>query len=224
MNLIDIALHLDHYLGNYVIPTFGIWTYVILFLIIFIETGIVVFPFLPGDSLLFIIGSLAAAGATISLGADFIWIISALLIAAAILGNTVNYFIGKTIGPKIFSKEETRFFNKKNLMRAHAMYEKYGGKIIVITRFIPFVRDFSPFVAGIGTMNYKWFMFYNIIGGIAWVVIGIGAGYLFGNIPFIKENFSLVIIAIVFVSLIPMVVFYLKEKSKSKNNAESNES
>ena len=219
MNLVDIFLHLDKYLGNFVIPTFGIWTYVILFIIIFVETGIVVFPFLPGDSLLFIIGALFAAGSTVSLGPNFIWTISVVLIAAAIIGNTVNYFIGKAIGPRIFKKESNRFFNKKNLMRAHAMYEKYGGKIIIITRFIPFVRDFSPFIAGIGTMSFGRFMIYNIIGGIAWIVVGTGAGYLFGNIAFIKDNFSLVVLAIVFVSIIPMIILYMNERSKSKGEA-----
>jgi Uncharacterized membrane-associated protein len=214
MNLIDIVLHLDVYLSQ-IINLFGIWTYVILFLIIFIETGIVVFPFLPGDSLLFIIGSLAAAGATISLGTNFIWVVSIVLMLAAILGNTANYFIGKAIGPKIFSKEETRFFNKKNLMRAHAMYEKFGGKIIIISRFIPFVRDFAPFVAGIGTMGYGWFLLYNIIGGVSWVIVGIGAGYLFGNIPFIKDNFSLVILTVVFLSCIPIAIMYFYGKAKN---------
>lgn len=222
MNFIDIVLHLDEYLGNYVIPTFGIWTYVILFAIIFIETGIVVFPFLPGDSLLFVTGALAAAGSTVSLGPNFIWIIVVVLIAAAILGNMTNYFIGKAIGPKIFSKEGNRFFNKKHLMQAHAMYEKFGGKIVIISRFIPFVRDFAPFVAGIGTMKYGPFMVYNIIGGVSWVSACTAAGFLFGNIPFIKENFSLVILAIVFVSVIPMIIMYLNEKSKSKKNAEAN--
>ena len=215
MNIVDLILHLDVYLSQ-IINSFGIWTYVILFIIIFIETGIVVFPFLPGDSLLFIIGSLAAAGATISLGSNFIWVISIVLMAAAIMGNITNYFIGKAIGPKIFSKEETRFFNKKNLMRAHAMYDKYGGKIIIISRFIPFVRDFAPFVAGIGTMSFGWFLLYNIIGGVSWVIVGIGAGYLFGNIPFIKDNFSLVILTVVFVSCIPIAVTYFSTKAKKR--------
>lgn len=213
MNFIDIALHLDIYLSQ-IISSFGIWTYVILFMIIFIETGVVVIPFLPGDSLLFVVGALYAAEATQSLGSNFIWIAVAGMIIAAILGDTLNFHIGKAIGPKIFSKENTRFLNKKNLMKAHHFYEKHGGKVVVIARFIPIIRDFAPFVAGIGAMNYKRFILFNIIGGIAWVTIGIAAGYLFGNIPFIKQNFSLVILAIVFISCIPMAVAYLSSKTK----------
>ena len=216
MNIVDIFFHLDTYLGAYVIPTFGIWTYVILFAIVFIETGVVVMPFLPGDSLLFVAGALSAAGVTKSLGSDFILIAGGLMIAAAILGDTVNFHIGKAIGPKIFSREGTRFFNKKNLLKAQSFYERYGGKVIVIARFIPVIRDFAPFVAGVGTMNYKRFILFNISGGIAWVAVGFGAGYLFGNIPFIQENFSFFILAIVFVSCIPMIVSLIRGKLEKK--------
>lgn len=222
MNIVEIFLHLDIYLGTYVIPAFGMWTYVILFAIIFIETGIVVMPFLPGDSLLFVVGALFAAGVTHSLGPDFIWIAGGLMIAAAILGDTVNFHIGKAIGPKIFKKESTRFFNKNNLLKAHAFYEKHGGKVIILARFIPVIRDFVPFVAGVGVMNYRKFIFYNITGGIAWVVIGLAAGYFFGNIPFIKENFSMFILAIVFVSCIPIIISYFKEKSEKNRVAGEN--
>lgn len=215
MNIIDLALHLDVYLSQ-IITSFGIWTYIILFLIIFIETGVVVIPFLPGDSLLFVVGALFAAEAAQSLGPNFIWIAAAWMIVAAIIGDTVNFHIGKAIGPKIFYKEETRFLNKKNLMKAHHFYEKYGGKVVVIARFIPIIRDFAPFVAGIGAMNYKRFILFNVIGGVAWVAIGITAGYFFGNIPFIKENFSLVILMIVVLSCIPMAAAYFSSKAKKE--------
>lgn len=217
MNIVDIFLHLDSYLGTIVIPSFGIWTYVLLFAIVFIETGVVVVPFLPGDSLLFVVGALFAAGAAQSLGPDFIWIAGCLMIAAAIIGDTVNFHIGKAIGPRIFKKESTRFFNKNNLLKAHAFYEKYGGKVIIMARFIPIIRDFAPFVAGVGVMNYKRFLLYNVVGGVSWVVVGLAAGYFFGNIPFIKENFSLFILAIVFVSCIPMAVTYLNSRIKKKD-------
>ena len=189
MSIVDIFLHLDKYLSNYVIPTFGIWTYVILFVVIFVETGIIVMPFLPGDSLLFVIGALFADGATTSLGPDFIWYAAGIMALAAIIGDTVNYHIGKAIGHSLFTKEKNRFFNKKNLLKAHTFYEKHGGITIILARFIPVVRDFAPFVAGMGVMRYGRFIIYNIVGGAAWVTIGTLAGYLFGNIPFIKDNF-----------------------------------
>ncbi len=217
MNILDLFLHLDIYLGN-VVSTFGIWTYVILFLIIFIETGIVVIPFLPGDSLLFVVGALFAAQATQSLGPNFIWTAMVLMTAAAIIGDTVNFHIGKAIGPKIFKKEDTRVLNKKNLIKANEFYKKHGGKVIIMARFIPVIRDFAPFVAGIGVMNYKRFILFNIIGGVAWVTAGVTAGYFFGNIPFIKANFSLVILAIVFVSCIPMAVTYLQQRSRKSGH------
>lgn len=217
MSVFDIILHLDRALGNYVIPTFGIWTYVIIFVVIFVETGIIIFPFLPGDSLLFVIGALFAAGATISLGPDFIWYAAGIMALAAIIGDTVNYHIGKAIGQSLFNKEKNKFFNKKNLLKAHAFYEKHGGKTILLARFIPVVRDFAPFVAGMGAMKYARFIIYNIIGGIGWVALGTLAGFLFGNIPLIKDNFSFVLIAIVLISCIPMIIAYINERSKARN-------
>lgn len=214
MSIVDIILHLDKALGNYVIPTFGVWTYIIVFVVIFVETGIIVFPFLPGDSLLFVIGALFAAGATISLGPDFIWLAAGVMALAAMIGDTANYHIGKAIGYTLFNKEKNRFFNKKNLIKAHAFYEKHGGKTILLARFIPVVRDFAPFVAGMGVMKYGRFIIYNVVGGITWVAVGTSTGYFFGNIPFIKENFSLVIIAIVLISCLPMIIAYLNEKYK----------
>lgn len=218
MNILDIILHLDVVLTK-VIDFFGPWTYVILFLVIFVETGIIIFPFLPGDSLLFVIGALYAAGATASLGPDFIWYAAVIMALAAIIGDTVNYHIGKTIGHAIFKKEKNRFFNKKNLLKAHAFYEKHGGKTIILARFIPVVRDFAPFVAGMGVMNYGKFLIYNVTGGVAWIAIGTSAGYLFGNNAFIKENFSIVIIAIVFISCIPMIVSYIIEKMRKRKSS-----
>lgn len=197
--IIDIALNLDSYLG-YIINSFGLWTYVILFAVIFAETGIIVVSFLPGDSLLFVIGALSAGG-HLNLILSMI-----ILIIAAILGDTVNYYIGHYIGPKIFSKEDSRLFNKRHLMEAHNFYEKYGGKTIILARFIPIIRAFAPFVAGIGTMPYKRFLSYNIIGAILWVVIVTLIGYFFGNIPIVKDNFSLVVVAIVFISVLPVIV------------------
>jgi membrane-associated protein len=201
-NLIEILLHLDVHL-DLAIRNYGIWTYGILFLIIFIETGLVVFPFLPGDSLLFAGGTFAALGSL-----DVWWLIIFLSIAA-IAGDTVNYWIGHTVGPRVFSQEKSRFFNKKHLYRTHQFYEKYGGKTIIIARFIPIIRTFAPFVAGIGSMTYGRFIIYNISGGISWVLIFVFGGYFFGNIPFIRQHFSLVIVAIVFLSVLPAIIEFL---------------
>jgi membrane-associated protein len=196
--LIDLFLHLDKHL-NEIISQYGTWTYLILFLIVFCETGLVVTPFLPGDSLLF------AAGAIAALGSLNVYWLFVLLTAAAIIGDTVNYWIGAWLGPKVFRGENVRFLNRKHLERTHKFYEKYGGKTIIIARFVPIVRTFAPFVAGIGTMSYWRFIAYNVTGGILWVAICLFAGYWFGNQPFVKRNFSLVIIAIVLISLLPMV-------------------
>jgi membrane-associated protein len=223
MGIFDIILHLDRYLRDYVIPVFGVWTYVILFVVVFVETGVIVFPFLPGDSLLFAIGALYGVGATVSLGPDFIWYAAAVMILAAIIGDTVNYHIGKAIGHKLFNKEKNRFFNKKNLLKAHAFYEKHGGKTIFLARFIPVVRDFAPFVAGMGVMKYPRFIAYNVTGGITWVVVGTLAGYLFCNNTFVQENFSVVLIAIVLISCIPMIITFIKDRiSKRKAKGEVN--
>jgi membrane-associated protein len=205
---IGIMMHLDTHL-DLVIRNYGIWTYGILFLIIFLETGLVVTPFLPGDSLLFAGGSLAALG---SLDAKWLAIF---LSIAAIAGDTVNYWIGYTVGPKAFNKEKSRFLNKKYLYRTHRFFEKYGGKTIILARFIPIIRTFAPFVAGIGSMTYKRFLVYNISGGIAWVAIFVLGGYMFGNIPVVKHNFSLVIFAIIFLSILPGVIEFLRHRNQS---------
>jgi membrane-associated protein len=215
--LIDIFLHLDKHL-NEIIGQYGIWTYLILFLIIFCETGLVITPFLPGDSLLFAAGALAALGSL-----DVFWLF-VLLTIAAIVGDTVNYWIGHWVGPKIFHRENVRFLNKRHLERTHEFYERYGGKTIIIARFVPIIRTFAPFVAGIGSMTYWRFIAYNVIGGIAWVGICVFAGYYFGNLAIVKNNFSLVIIAIVLISVLPMAVEYLRHRmSRSRERATQTE-
>jgi membrane-associated protein len=205
--ILDIALHLDKYLSA-IIQQYGLWTYAILFAVIFIETGFVVMPFLPGDSLLFAAGAFAALGA-LKVG----WLI-ALLAVAAIIGDTVNYWIGHFLGPKVFSREKARFFKKEHLDRTHAFFEKYGGKTIIIARFVPIVRSFAPLVAGIGRMSYGKFIAYNVIGGVGWVVLLTGAGYFFGNIPLVRKNFSLAILAIIALSTVPIVTEYLRHRKK----------
>ena len=205
--ILDIALHLDRYLSG-VIQQYGLWTYAILFLIIFIETGFVVLPFLPGDSLLFAAGTFAALKA-LKVG----WLILALS-AAAIIGDTVNYWVGHHVGPKVFCRDNARFFKKEYLDRTHAFYEKHGGKTIIIARFVPIIRSFAPFVAGIGRMSYGRFLAFNVIGGIGWVVLLVGAGYFFGNIPFVKDNYSVAILAIIAISTVPVAVEYLKHRKK----------
>jgi len=196
---IDLFIHLDRHL-NTVIQFFGVWTYVIVFLIIFGETGLVVTPILPGDSLLFSLGAVAALGI---LDARLLII---LLIIAAVAGDAVNYALGKFIGPRIFHRETSRFFKKEHLNRTQKFYEKHGGKTIFLARFIPIIRTFAPFVAGIGSMSYGRFAFYNISGGVSWIVLFIAAGYYFGNIPVVRYNFSLVIMAIVFISILPGII------------------
>lgn len=207
--ILDFFLHLEHHL-DILIQSYGIWVYLILFLIIFCETGLVVTPFLPGDSLLFAVGAFASRGSL-----DLITVIL-LLIIAAILGDTVNYTIGNLAGEKILAREKIPFLNKKHLEKAHLFYEVYGGKTIIIARFIPIVRTFAPFVAGIGKMTYSKFIIYNIVGGIAWILIFSIGGYLFGNLPFIQRNFKLVIIGIIIVSILPAVVEYIKERRKGR--------
>jgi membrane-associated protein len=205
--VIDIVLHLDTHLGHLIQHYHG-WIYAILFTIIFCETGLVVTPFLPGDSLLFAAGAFAAAGSL-----KLAWLLL-LLAGAAILGDTANYWIGHYVGPKVFHKEKTRFFKKQYLERTHAFYEKYGGQTIIIARFVPIIRTFAPFVAGIGRMTYLRFISFNVIGGLAWVALFVLAGYFFGNIPFVKKNFSLVIIAIILISLMPGMVEYFRHRKK----------
>lgn len=213
-NIIDFILHLDKYL-SLLIQNFGIGTYLILFLIVFAETGLVVTPFLPGDSLLF------AAGTFASIGALNVWWLFFLLSAAAITGDSLNYAIGKYMGPKVFRQKNARFLKKEYLDKTHDFYEKYGSKTIVLARFVPIVRTFAPFVAGIGRMSYLKFAFYNIFGGILWVGLLVFGGYFFGNIPIVRQNFSLAIIVIIILSILPMIFEFWKHYRKKhaiKNN------
>lgn len=199
---LDLVLHLDKHLAV-LVQQYGIWIYVILFFIIFGETGFVVLPFLPGDSLLFVAGALAAVG-----GMD-ISLLLLVLTSAAILGNTVNYQIGRMLGPKVFHWEDSRFFNRAALEKTHTFYEKHGGKTLVISRFLPLFRTFAPFVAGIGAMGFVRFSLFNIAGALGWVLSLTVAGYFFGNLPWIKQNLSLIIVAIIALSLVPVMLGYL---------------
>ena len=208
-NFISIFMHLDKHL-SLIIQQYGTVTYIILPLIIFCETGLVVTPFLPGDSLLFAAGTFAAMG---SLDISLLYL---LLVFAAMAGNTTNYWIGYFAGPKVFHREDVRFLNRKQLERTHRFYEKYGGKTIIIARFIPIVRTFAPFVAGIGRMTYARFISYDIFGGTAWVAVCVFSGYFFGNIPVVRRNFSLVILAIIIVSVTPGVVEFLRHRRKNR--------
>ncbi len=207
--LIDIFLHLDKNLDS-IIGQFGLLSYVLLFLIIFMETGFVVTPFLPGDSLLFAAGTLAAYG---SLNIGLLYI---LLLLAAIVGDSVNYWIGHAIGPKIFQKENSRFFKKEYLAKTQHFYEKYGGKTIILARFMPIIRTFAPFVAGIGRMKYADFILYNIMGGFLWVTLFIWGGYFFGNLPVIKQNFHYAIVGIIVLSILPGVWEYIKHTKNKR--------
>lgn len=209
--LISVILHLNKYL-NVIIQNYGIWTYALIFLIIFCETGLVVTPFLPGDSILFATGALASNG---SLQILILFIIFYL---AAVIGDTVNYHIGERIGTKILEKEDIRYINKEYLNKAHSFYKKHGSMTIVVGRFIPIIRTFVPFVAGIGKMVYSKFITYNMLGGFLWVTLFLGGGYFFGNIPFIKQHFSYVLIAIIIISIIPGMVTVIKEKRNGGNN------
>jgi membrane-associated protein len=216
IKLTDFILHLDKYI-NILIQDFGMWTYLILFLIIFCETGLVVTPFLPGDSLLFAAGAFAARGSL-----DVVWLFI-ILSAAAVIGDTVNYWIGHFIGPKVFQEEKVRFLKKEYLDRTHQFYEKYGGETIIIARFIPIIRTFAPFVAGIGKMTYWKFISYNIIGGIGWVAIFVFGGYFFGNIPFVKQHFTIIIAAIIIISILPGVIEFLRIRRENKKKAAQEE-
>jgi membrane-associated protein len=205
--IIDIALHLDKYLSA-VIQQYGLWTYAILFLVIFVETGFVVMPFLPGDSLLFAAGTFAALKA-LKIG----WLLLGLS-AAAVIGDTVNYWIGHHVGPKVFCREDARFFKKEYLDRTHAFYEKHGGKTIIIARFVPIIRSFAPFVAGVGRMSYGRFLAFNVVGGVGWVLLLTGAGYFFGTIPFVKDNYSVAILVIIAISTVPIAIEYLRHRRR----------
>jgi membrane-associated protein len=211
--LVDLFLHLDEHL-SVVIQNYGTWTYLLLFLIIFMETGLVVTPFLPGDSLIFAAGTFAA------LGSLNIVVLFVLLSLAAVLGDSVNYMIGHYIGPRAFSGN-VRFLKKEYLDRTHAFFEKHGGKTIILARFVPIVRTFAPFVAGVGEMSYFHFISYNIVGGVMWVAIFLFGGYFFGNLRFVQDNFSIVVIAIIMISVVPAVYEVLKERLGSSPKAEA---
>ncbi len=207
----DVLLHLDHHLAG-LIEAYGLWTYLVLFLIVFAETGLVVTPILPGDSLLFAAGAFAGRGSLDGL------ILFLVLSAAAILGDTVNYWIGQYLGEHILRRHTGRWIKQDHLDRTHAFFEKYGGKTIIIARFIPIVRTFAPFVAGIGTMTYRRFLAYNVIGGLLWVGACVGAGYFFGGLTVVQENFSLVVLVIVAISLLPLAVEYLRHRSQASTD------
>jgi membrane-associated protein len=205
---IDIILHLDEYLGQ-IIQQYGVWTNLILFAIVFCETGLVVTPFLPGDSLLFVAGTFSASGAL------NIWGVLILLSVAAIAGDAVNYSIGYFFGPRL-CQGGGRFIKKEYLDRTHKFYEKYGKMTIILARFVPIVRTFAPFLAGVGSMRYLEFAAYNVIGGVLWVTILTMCGYFFGNIPIVKENFTMVIMAIIVISILPIVIEYFRHRNDSK--------
>ncbi|MCG6533866.1 MAG: DedA family protein [Syntrophales bacterium LBB04] len=203
----DFFIHLDRHLAE-IIRDFGPWSYLIIFLIIFCETGLVATPVLPGDSLLFGLGYFASLGVL-----EIEWLFL-LLSFAAVAGDTVNYGIGHYVGPRVFYQENARFFKKDYLLRAQRFYERHGGKTIIIARFVPIIRTFAPFVAGIGKMSYRRFISFNVIGGVSWVALMLACGYYFGNIPAVKNNFTLVVIAIIFISILPGVVEYLRQRSE----------
>jgi membrane-associated protein len=207
---IDFILHLDQYLSD-MIQNYGAWTYAILFLIIFLETGFVIMPFLPGDSLLF------AAGAFSALGSLNIWLLWIIVFVAAVLGDTVNYWIGNKIGPRAFD-QDIRFLKREYLEKAQQFYETHGGKTIILARFVPIVRTFAPFVAGVGTMNYGRFITYNIVGAFLWTSIFIFLGYFFGNIPFVQNNFELAILGIILISIVPMVIEYTRNQVRNQTS------
>jgi membrane-associated protein len=212
---IDFFLHLDVHLAD-IIGTYGVWTYLILFLIIFAETGFVVTPFLPGDSLIFAAATFAGIGLLNPV------LLFVLLAIAAILGDSVNYAIGHAIGPRVF-REDVRFLKREYLDRTHAFFERHGGKTIILARFMPIIRTFAPFVAGVGAMTYGKFLLYNVVGGLLWVGIFIGLGFFFGNIPAVQENFTLVILGIVFISVLPPIIEFFRERSKAKRLATEQE-
>ena len=210
-HFIDIVLHVDVYLAE-LVRDYGLWIYAILFLIIFCETGLVVTPFLPGDSLLFVAGTLAALGDN----HINVHLMVLLLIIAAILGDAVNYVIGKFFGEKLFSNPNSKVFKQSYLEKTHQFYEKHGGKTIILARFVPIVRTFAPFVAGMGRMSYSHFFSYNVIGGVIWVTLFMYAGYFFGGLEFVKSNLSVLILAIIFVSILPAVFEVVRQRRKGK--------
>lgn len=205
---VDFVLHMDEHLAT-IVTNMGAWSYGLLFAVIFVETGVVIMPFLPGDSLLFAAGSIAAMG---SFKVVLLW---ALMAVAAILGDTVNYWIGHFVGPRVF-REEVKWLKREHLERTQKFYEKHGGKTIFLARFIPIIRTFAPFVAGIGRMRYGYFISYNIFGGLIWTALFVFGGYFFGNLPFVRDNFSIIIIAIIVISVIPAVIEVLKARKEKK--------
>jgi len=215
-SFIDLFLHLDKHLSA-VIQNYGTWTYLLLFLIIFMETGFVVTPFLPGDSLLFAAGTFAspALGSPLNILGLFV-----LLCVAAVLGDTVNYWIGHFIGERAFSGN-IRFLKKEHLIRTQEFYERHGGKTIILARFVPIVRTFAPFVAGVGKMSYSHFIAYNIVGGISWVALFTFGGYFFGNLPFVKDNFTFVVLGIIFISVLPAIIEFIRERSRKAAGAQA---
>ena len=213
LQLVDFILHLDKYLGG-IIQTYGTWVYLLMFMIIFMETGFVVTPFLPGDSLIF------AAGAFAGLGNLNVGILFLVLAVAAILGDTANYWIGHFVGPRAFSGS-IRFLKKEYLDRTHVFYEKYGGKTIIIARFIPIIRTFAPFVAGVGAMTYPKFIAYNVIGGLAWVAIFCFGGYFFGNLPVVQQNFTFVLMAIIFISVLPAIIEVVHSRQEARKQPQT---
>ncbi|MHB1300181.1 MAG: DedA family protein [Burkholderiales bacterium] len=205
----DVLLHLDKYL-LVLTQSYGIWIYLILFLIIFCETGLVVAPFLPGDSMLFVAGTLASGGAM------NVNLLIAVLVLAAFSGDNTNYWIGRFVGPKVFSHEKSRFFNHEHLARTHAFYEKHGGKTVVFSRFLPIIRTFAPFVAGVGSMSYRRFMLYSFAGGVSWIGFFVYCGYFFGNAPIVKQNLSIFIMGIVLMTILPGALGLLRQKLKPR--------
>lgn len=205
MELLDFIMHIDVYLER-IVAFAGAWTYVVLFVIIFVETGLVVMPFLPGDSLLFAVGALAGGGFL------DIWIAYVVMLVAAILGDTVNYSIGRFAGMKLFARADSRVFNRAHLAKTEAFYVKHGGKTIILARFVPIVRTFAPFVAGVARMHYSTFILFNVTGAFLWVTALLFAGYFFGGLPFVQENFEYVVFGIIGVSVLPMVIEYVKHK------------
>lgn len=212
-HLLQYILHIDEYLINFV-SLYGVWTYVVIFLIIFCETGLVIFPFLPGDSLLFAAGSICANSTVSTQSILSIQLLFVLLIIAASLGNKVNYLIGRAIGPKVFTTKHI-WLNQKNLMKAHEFYERHGGKTIILSRFLPIIRTFAPFVAGVSYMSIRRFSVYNIISAFLWIGSLLWAGYYFGSMPFIRDNFSIVVYGIISLSLLPPIFLFFVRKSSS---------
>ncbi len=207
--LLDLFLHLDTQLSS-IISQYGAWTYGLVFIVVFCETGLVVTPFLPGDSLLFALGALSARG-------DMnIWLVMVLLFIAALLGDNVNYWLGRKVGPALFSGKTIRWLNQEHLHETQEFYSRHGGKTVIMARFVPIVRTFAPFVAGIGKFPYAVFIAYSVTGTLLWIIIAAGAGYFFGNIPVVKENFSIVVLGIVGVSLLPAVIKYFSAKRKKR--------